>query len=423
MIYIILNSIYQFITLIFSFILFPFFFINKRGRKNIFQRYGFWDLNSVRVPQDFIWLHAASFGEVNALIPFIKILKGKYPQYKILLTTVSDSGLKKARQAADYAFLCPFDNMLWLHKALSGLKIRFLIVSETEIWPAMLAYAKSKKIPAFLINARISDYTLPFYSLFSFFLKQFLNQFIKVLAVNHESADKFKMLKVTESRIKVCGYTKYDIKPELTTQEQIQSLYDKFFENKAPVLALGSIRPEEEEIWFPAIRQAQNEGFDFNIIIAPRHNEKTEFFKAKLMQHEIDFDSYSVLKSESKPSSKKAILLDTMGDLSAVYSFSDLSFVGATLVNIGGHNPLEPVQYKSAVCCGPHYNNIRDIIDILRDIDAVFIIKTREQAYQLIRKLAGDLSEIKHKAEKAFKFWLSISGASEKILEQIGIQP
>ncbi len=411
-----LNIVYQIISFILSLIAFPFFYGNRRGRFKIEERYGYW--GSVIRDGQVIWIHAASFGEVNAITPFIELLKNKFPKFKILITVTSDTGYNKALKIADYVHICPFDNYIWLKQALHKINIKYFIVTETEIWPAMLSYISGRRIPAFLINARISDYTLGIYRNLKFFISPLLNQFHKLCVINHESEERFIALGVNKALISVSGYSKYDIEPQVKSKNEAEIIRKNYFDNLFPVITLGSIRPNEEKIWFPAVKKAILKNLKFNLIVAPRHQDKFTYFAEKLSENGLDYIKYTELKIPSH----KTILLDTMGKLSQAYSFSDLAFIGASLVNIGGHNPLEPACYQCAICIGPYYNNVREIVERLLNKNAITVIDNTEEAYQLICKAADRNSELADSSKNANLIYQENFGSSMKIINSLGIK-
>ena len=405
------NLIYQICTFLISIALFPLFFFSRKGKVNLPQRYGQW---SVEI-EDCVWIHAASFGEVNALTPIIAKMRERSPGQKILVTTMTANGLAKASEIADYQFLAPFDNVIWIQRALDKVKFKKLIISETEIWPAMISYALNRNVPVFQINARISDYTVGTYKKLKFFLAPLLNKFAKIVVINQESKDRFHQIGVKENLLQVGGYSKYDLKAAIESPAQADDLHKLFFSDGAPVITLGSIRPEEEKVWFPAIAKAYSQGLVFNVIVAPRHQEKFDFFAEKLKEYGLESAKFS-----TKNGGEKIILLDLMGKLSDVYSFSNLAFIGATLVDIGGHNPLEPACYECAICVGPFYNNVRDIVENLRKENGIIFVNDSEQALELIKRVCNKDQEIIRSGQAAHGFWAANQGASSLIVENIG---
>jgi 3-deoxy-D-manno-octulosonic-acid transferase len=412
----VIKLIYGFCSLIASVVLFPFFLIAPRGRKNLSQRYGAWDANIA----DCIWIHAASYGEVTALLPVVKVLREKFPSSKILFTCMSQTGVEKAGEIADYSYLCPFDNSIWYSKAFKNIQFKTLIITETEIWPAMIEFALKRGASLYLINARISDYTIENYKRLSFVFRPLLNKFRKIVCVNADSVDRFLKLGVKKELLLAGGYSKYDIEPSVRTTEEAKNIKENYFSSDAPVLTLGSIRPGEEEIWIRAVLKAFNAGFEFNLVVAPRHKEKFEFFANKLTETGLNFERYSQLTNQAALN-RKIILLDTMGKLSDVYSFSGLAFIGATLVNIGGHNPLEPACYHCAICVGPYYNNIRKVVEDLRNEGGITVFTTSDEAFSLIKMLCEQSAVLRDSGEKAHLFWQKNFGSSARIAAEIEI--
>lgn len=409
-----LSSIYQIFSLLTSLALYPVAFVNKRYRKNLGQRYGKWNISA----NDVIWVHGASLGEISAAGPVIRSLREKYPSKKILISSFTETGLAKGSELGDFAALCPFDNELWYRRAFHKIGLSALLVCETEIWPGMLRYAASRKVPIYFINARISDYTYSLYKKIGGFLKTAFEPVSGVFALNEEAKERFIGIGVSSTKVSVLGYSKYDNAVPSSSQSGAPA---RFFTSDFPVLTLGSIRPGEEEIWFPAIAKALKSNLNINFVVAPRHLERTQFFADKLAELGISFSLFSRLRGRPVESEPSLLILDTMGELLNAYSASIVSFIGATLVNIGGHNPLEAAGRGSVVCIGPHFNNVRDVVDSLLSEGGALQINSSGEAFDVIKRASIGDESLKLMGQKAFEVAKRYAGAAERITQAIKI--
>ncbi len=404
--------IYSILTTFVSLLACPLFMLRARGRARLWERYGLWDLNDSE--GEVIWFHAASLGEVNGIIPLIRLWRSRFPKQRILLTSTSVTGLRRAEGEAHILRLLPFDAPAWIFLAVSKLSISKFIFAETEIWPALLTYLKRREVPIFLVNGRISDYTLRRYSLLSFFFSRLLRKVDLLCVSDQESADRFLLLGADPAQIEICGNGKYDFEPKIRDAEEARRFAATFFSNDLPVLTLGSLRPGEEALWFKGIKQARAAGARFNLIVAPRHLEKAPYFEAELLKLSISYATRSAANVDAD-----TILLDTVGELEAIYSFSQLSFIGGSLEDFGGHNPLEAAFYGSCIVLGPYVKNIRSIVRSLEANNGCIRISDITDITNLLDELMSKpyvLSEIGANAKRTEA---KIRGASERILEKI----
>lgn len=394
----------------------PLFLFSKRGRKKLKQRFGFWNLNSDK----YIWLHGASVGEVAGLIPVIQEIKKRDPETKILLTSTSVTGLERAEGIADEVRLLPFDSRLWLRHALGAAKIRALIINETELWLGLVRFMAKRDVPVYFINARVSDFSLKRYEFIRKWLSSIFDYATKILPASQEAKERLESLGAPSTKMKLLGNSKYDFSPVVKDRQEVSELKRQLFNNVFPILVLASIRPGEEYLWFDAISQLRRENNFFNVVVAPRHQEKFSYFEEKLAQHELRCIKWTEIKAEKKDNaSHSTILLDSIGDLPWVYACADLVFVGATLVDLGGHNPLEPAAYGTVVCVGPYVTNIRDVISQLKTARAIIEISSVVDAKDAIQSMIQGSSEFLELGKRAKNVWQANSGVSAKIIEEI----
>lgn len=403
-----MTSLYSLLTFIVSILLYPLFHLTERGRDRIKERYGFWNLDT---DKELIWFHAASVGEVKGILPVLKELRKQDFPYEILVTASSANGLREAKHYADHLRLLPYDNLIWLRRATKHLRIKLFVVSETEIWPNLFMYMSELGVIKTWINARISEKTLKRYSFFSNALSTVLKTFHSISAADIRSA-RF-LSELCQENIPILGNTKYDFEPSISSAEEARNLAKKYFAESKKVVVLGSLRPAEDDFWFPAIAKNQNK---FHFIVAPRHKEKFVYFEQKLRASGIDFVKYSEL---TEPTTKSCVLLDAMGQLEGVYSFATLAFVGATLVPIGGHNPLEPAVYGNALVLGPFYSNISDIVEGLEEEKAVRIVKSSAEIEDIFLELRRSPSEFERLGSAAKRVAEINRGATQKIVSVI----
>jgi 3-deoxy-D-manno-octulosonic-acid transferase len=416
--YKILFKVYNSITAVVAVILYPFFYFSKRGKVRLNERYGFWGeefyaaLNDIPV----VWFHGASLGEIQGLQSIFKKLKNQYPNITFLITTTTTTGMDAGFKETPYVKLLPFDSIYYLRKALDRIKITAMVVTETEFWPALFTYLKERDVPVTMINTRISDLSFKWYRFLRGFFQYPLSFVENIFCADKVSKTRIEEIALKNKNIVLLGNSKYDTaRPEI---DNLESLQKSFFINTDPIIILGSIRPEEENFWFPAIKKCQEEGYTFNVIVAPRHKEKWDYFCEALERYGILYEKRTVL-SQISDTSPRVILLDTFGELGKVYAFAHVAFIGASLVNIGGHNPLEASRFGTYVVMGRYNFVVAEIFNELIHSQAARFINSKEDIHDLIVELCKNPEKFKADGYKGIAVWESNLGATEKICENL----
>ncbi|RMG39496.1 MAG: hypothetical protein D6719_13205 [Candidatus Dadabacteria bacterium] len=407
---------YNNITTLLSLVAGPGFLFNPRGRKLLAQRFGDWQIALENV----IWAHAASLGETNGLMPLIEKIEKEKPARNVFFTATTTTGLDKAKEKVATVRLLPFDSPIWIKRALKNLSIKSFICAEKEVWPALLSELKQRNVPCYMVNAMLSERSFRRYRRWQVFAEAICS-FDLILAANKSSAERFRLLGVADDRITVTGSSKYDIKPSINSSSEALQLKKRFFANDAPVLVLGSFRPGEEKVWFPAIKQAYSKNFKFNLVVAPRHPEKFGYFKDKLKDYGINFSCWSNLsKAGSAPQKSHTVLLDTLGMLEKVYSFASVAFIGGTLVDFGGHNPLEAAAYGACVALGPYTGNIDELVESFKAQEGYLPVKSIQDSYSVIERMLQEPEALRKIGMNGQSVWQQNCGAVERIFNIIG---
>lgn len=305
-----------------------------------------------------VWVHAVSVGEVIAAVPLLRSLRKKFPSRTILLSTITDTGQKVARARAPEGTIViylPFDIPSVVARAMKTVNPELLIIMETELWPNLFKICASRKIPVILMNGRISENSFRGYRRISFFMKKVLSWVEFFGMQNDEYAARIRSLGVAHSRIMSLGNFKFDATPPSKIPEWTARV-------QRPVLIAGSTNEGDEELITSVYLQLKKDFPALNLILAPRHPERFAAVAAMITSKNILFLRRSSLKDQiAKPSLPEikgaVILLDTVGELSAVYGVSDIAIIGKSFAGYGGQNPLEPASWGKAILCGPHMEN------------------------------------------------------------------
>ncbi len=311
------------------------------------------------LPSVDIWIHAASVGEAKVIGHLIHYMKSQNPNIKIHITTMTRSGYKTAidlyRSANISVTQFPFDTKANIKKTYDVINPKVLAVAETEIWPNLILEADARKIPIVLINGRMSAKAFKKYKLFQRSFTFLLTKYSKLFVKSENDYKRFLYFD-TKQIVRIVGDMKFDAPLLERTSEKVNGIRLACgIEPESFIFVAGSTRPGEEEMLADLFLKIYKEHKTFNLIIVPRHIKRVNEIKNMLLKNNIQFKLYG---SSSKHES--VILVDKVGLLQNLYLAADLAFVGGTLVDIGGHNLLEPVWAGVPVVFGKSTYNVNE---------------------------------------------------------------
>lgn len=403
------RSFYACVTFSAAFLLAPVFWLHPRGRIRLKERFGSWDLP----PGEYVWFHGASMGEVNGLLPVLKAFRARVPEARILLTATSPTGLDRAVGAVDELRLLPFDSPPFLRRALRGVRVRLLVITETELWPALIRETSSRGAVLAWVNAFVSDYSFRRYAALRSSWCSLLERFDCILCGNDRARERLSSLGLREDALTVTGNSKYDVVPSVSSKQQALEIRKRFLSRIEPVIVLGSLRPGEEAWWFPAMIEC---GSRVQFVVAPRHKEKFDYFASKLREAGISFRRWTEADASKEVG---VVLLDAYGVLEQAYSFAQGAFIGGSLVDWGGHNPLEAACYGAPLAMGQYARNVREIVADLEQAGALVQIGVTDDARRFVAAVAEGSPELYARGEAALAVWQRHRGAAEKIVSRL----
>jgi len=366
---------------------------------------------------DNVWIHAASAGEVNAILPFSQALRKARPGLKLILTTTSQTGKQLAieKKVADFIFLAPLDMTRPLRRAFRAFRPSVILVAETEFWPNCFFRALQNQVPLLLVNGRVSDKSFPSYRRLRALFGPTLRCFNQCLVQTPGDRDKLIGLGVPEKRIQVMGQMKYDL--SAPSEARAREWGDSLGLGPEDVLVtLGSLREGEEDQWIPEIPALLARFPKLKLVLAPRHIKNAGLFQKKLADVKVS----SALRSRASSTdvSARVLVLDTVGELSLAYHLSRVAFVGGTLVPIGGHNVMEPALSAVPVLLGPHTQNVSEAVEVLlAQGGGVQGLSARELIPDLMRLI--DPAQSRIAGERARQAVLTLQGATGKNLKAV----
>jgi len=320
--------------------------------------------------QKSIWFHAASMGEVNALKPLLIKTAEQFGAERIVLTTMTYTGLKTARDidlpiAVSYI---PFDFPIMMSLFYKRIDPHLIVIMETEFWPQMLFQAKMRDIPVILVNARLTAHSFSNYQRTRHFWQEPWQAIKAINAQSEHDQERFRELDFTH--VRNCGNLKFAI--DLPDHGNIDKYLKFGISYQDFVLTVGSSRPGEEQLIMEIYLQLKKEISNLKLIIAPRHLKRIEEVKAICAGEKI------VVFSELKIHNDYDILIiDSIGLLTEIYSFSDLVIVGGSFTDYGGHNPLEAAYYNKPVIMGVYHSSCRESVHRLMERNGIIITEQK----------------------------------------------
>ena len=319
-----------------------------------------------------VWVHAVSVGEVNAAAPLVEALRTLRPDLRLLVTTITPTGSARVRtlwgNGVEHVYL-PYDLPGAVGRFLAHFRPHLALVMETELWPNLLLGCRDRGVPAYLVNARLSERSLRGYRVLQPLVARALRTLRRVLAQSQADGDRFIRLGARRARTTVTGNLKYDI----AVDAAIPAFAAGFREHAGdrPVWIAASTHADEEAAIIAIHRQLRVRWPHLLLLWAPRHPER---FKA-VTQASVDAGwRVSTRKLTRWPDRDDAVfVVDTLGELMAFYACAQVAFVGGSLQDVGGHNLLEPAAVGTAMVTGPHLHNFSDIAAHLVRADALRI--------------------------------------------------
>jgi 3-deoxy-D-manno-octulosonic-acid transferase len=365
-----------------------------------------------------IWVHAVSVGEVLAISELVLRLRAEYPEHRILVSTTTDTGQKlaAARFGAENIFYFPFDFEFCVRPYFAALQPELIVIAETEFWPNLLRVARESGAHVAIVNARISDRSLPGYRRWRPLLFRVLSSIDLFLAQTPEDARRLAEIGAPTDRVFIGGNLKFDVPASSSPKivNQLRSALES--SGSGPVLICGSTVEGEESLLLEAFRTVLVGYPSAVMLLAPRHPERCQQVADQLQQSKLKSWKRSTWNGE--PLLGSVLLIDSIGELASLYSLADVAFVGGSLVPRGGHSILEPAQHGVAILVGPHTENFRDIVELFRSQDAVHIVRQSDLGQMLTDLLENEV-ERRALGRRAFETLQSQRGATQFTMEKL----
>ena len=408
--------IYLYLYKLISFLLYPLWLFSLKQRikngKEDPDRY-LEKLGHISVPRPkgkLIWFHAVSVGEINIIIPFVKLYNKQFPKVHFLITTTtvtSAAVFLKAHVPNSIHQYLPIDVPFVVKKFFKHWQPNLSIFTESEIWPSLLSIA-TKYSKVLLINARLSDKSFTKWKRVPKFMASLLKMFDEVLPGTAIDLKKFSFF--YEKNIKYLG----NLKNASPTMPYNRTLLGKLRHNTSgrQIVVYASTHRGEEEMILYVHKQIKHIYPDFLTIIVPRHIDRTAEIMRLVARHNLNVALYTNNNYEIR-AQDDIYIANVIGELGTFYRLSDIAFVGGSLVKVGGHNILEPAKLGLVVIVGPYTSNFTEINEEFLKHDSLIVVNNQKELFQKVKELL----ENQERLNKIQRSTLKIAQANEKVNE------
>lgn len=331
-----------------------------------------------------IWIQAVSVGEVELARRVVAEFEQRAQDIPLFVTATTATGLDLARRTLGDrlpVFPCPIDLPKPVARVLEAARPRLLVLVETELWPEMLHQAGRHGVPVAVVNARLSDGSYRGYRRLAGPLATLLKPVALVLGRSDVDARRFEGLGIPPRRVRVGGNIKYDLEADQRPLEWAQSVTAAA--SGRPIVVAGSTMEGEEEQVLDAVAAFAPGPTPF-LVLAPRHPERFDAVAKMVAGRGLGLARRSA--GGEIPTGTDVFLVDTIGELARAYRFAAVAIIGGSLVETGGHNPLEAAVWGVPVLSGPHVHNFREVYDEMTASGAARLVADRDD---LARSLAA----------------------------------
>jgi 3-deoxy-D-manno-octulosonic-acid transferase len=386
---------------------------NPGYRQRIRERFGYLDRCDSRPS---IWVHAVSVGEVMAAAALVRALQTRYPERRLVLTTMTPTGSQRAQELFGDSIVhsyVPYDLAHAVRRFFDRANPDLVIIVETEIWPNLFRECGVRKIPLVIASARVSSRSVARYRRVVSLFSETLSHGIVIAAQSQTDAERFASLGANPKRIHVTGNIKFDfrVQPDVAGQGRAFRAEQA---NGRPVWIAASTHGEEEQVVLAAHAEVLRAVPDALLLLVPRHPERFQLVAGLIDKSGLSHVTRS--SGEICSTDTQVFLGDSMGELMMLYAAGDVAFVGGSLVPIGGHNLLEPAALGLPVLTGPNNYNAPDIAKLLIEDGSTQVISDAAELAAQVVALLRDSEERERRGSAGRRAVENNRGTLERVL-------
>lgn len=403
----------------------------QRCRRGLLQRLGLKDCLSGlsgrpdRPDRPVIWIHAVSLGEVVAVAPLVMELHRRHPDCRLVVSTVTETGREAVEQrlagVADHCY-APLDFPWVVSRFIERLQPCLYLFVETELWPNLLWHLRRCSVPTILVNGRLStrSFARQQWAPVRSFYRTMLRGLSLCLMQSDRDADRIVALGAEASRVRRTGNIKFD-QPIPAVGEAGATRARLGVQDTEQLFVAGSTHAGEEEALADCYRSLVKRYPSAVLLLAPRHIERVESVEMMVRAKGLALQRCSALGQAGtlQPTGPRVLLLDSRGELAAIYREALVAFVGGTLVPVGGHNLLEPAQWAKPVLFGPYTDHCAEIADLLIQAGGGRRVLPGEDLTQQVMGLFSDREERERMGQSARQVVEQNQGALQRTVEAV----
>ena len=435
-----MRLVYNIIFALFFWLSAPWYFVKMSRRPNwrpgFWQRFAFYgpELKAAIGSRPVLWLHAVSVGEVGVCLQLIRSLEPRLPAFQLVVSTTTSTGMGELRRNLPPhipRFYYPVDFPGVVRRAMNTIGPRAILLVEAELWPNFLWQSLDRRVPLFLVNARLSERSFRNYRRFGFLFRPIFSKFQAVGCQEAGDADRLWQLGFAPSAVRVVGNLKFDAaQPDERPGVDVPALLRQIGVNtNSKILVAGSTHPGEEAILAELLSRWRRRFPDLFLILVPRHFERAKEVGQELAARGIRFVYRSDIApgKEFAPGQVECLLVNTTGELRSFYQHAAVVFVGKSLTAGGGQNPIEPAALGKAVVFGPMMQNFTPIVRAFLAAQAVIQVRDAAELERAVAELLGDERQRSELGARALAVVRQNLGATERtvqwIVERLQSQP
>ncbi|MDF1544898.1 MAG: glycosyltransferase N-terminal domain-containing protein [bacterium] len=347
-----------------------------------------------------IWIHAASAGEVRIASYLASYLRDNRPEVSLVGTVQTRTGFEVARTIYPDSMTvaaAPLDAVRSVRRALKQTNPSAIVIAETEIWFTFLAEAFRLNIPVVLINGRMTEKGFSRYRLIRRSVASLLCRYNRLFLKSKEDSDRYSYFDVAVDRRVISGDMKFDAPVRPRSEGRIAEIRSRLHLSDSDfLLVAGSTRPGEEELLFQLFKSIAKQRKNFKLVIAPRHIDRAEAIIKAAELADLPLDVYGQAGTGAA-----CLLVDQFGLLEELYMAANLAFVGGSLVEIGGHNLLEPVWGGTPVVFGPSLFNVVESAEYIMDNNFGTRVNSIEELNAVVLKVIDGETVFARKEERS----------------------
>ena len=422
---------YNVLFTIFFLLCSPYYFLRlwRRGnwREGFGQRFGRYSskIKQAVTNRHVLWIHAVSVGEVNICTQLISVLEPRLPNLKIVVSTTTTTGRALIDKLPSHIqkVYYPIDRLYYVNRAMGAIHPQAVVLVEAEIWPNFLWGCMDRRLPVFLVNARLSDRSFRGYKLWGFLFRPIFAFLKGVGCQNDADAEQLKKLGCRPEAIQVVGNLKFDAaKLEERRLLDVPGLLRQIgAPPNARILIGGSTHAGEEGILAGVFARLRQRFPDLFLIIAPRHFERGKQAGNDIAAQGVKFVYRSEVQSATKLKDGEVdcLLVNTTGELKYFYEHAQVIFIGKSLTAEGGQNPIEPGALGKPMVFGPHMENFAAIARTFVEKNGAMQVQDAAGLEQVIGELLADETKRAELGRNALKVVSENLGAIERTVNMI----